>query len=164
MHTFKGMAAAMGFNQLTELAHRTETLLDVVRSDPGSASLELLDLLFRIVDALEAGVPEAVSGGDAKLDFTPLLEELTNASAASAPTGSWALPVRADRPAPVAAGRLVRNVIAPVRQCAALVRCWRSGRPRRWANQLHPAAGQHVRAGEFDVKLFRFEAGPVTPR
>ena len=37
MHTFKGMAAAMGFNHLTELAHRTETLLDVVRSDPGSA-------------------------------------------------------------------------------------------------------------------------------
>ena len=34
MHTFKGMAAAMGYANLTELAHRTESVLDLLRSDP----------------------------------------------------------------------------------------------------------------------------------
>ena len=115
MHTFKGMAAAMGFAHLTELAHRTETLLDVIRSDPGSATRDLLDLLFRIVDALEHAVPEAVAGADAGLQFGPLLEELSAASVASAPTGSWAIPSRGEAPevAAPAAGRLVRIQIRP---------------------------------------------------
>ncbi len=69
MHTFKGMAAAMGYGNLTELAHRAENLLDVLRSDPGAATHELHDLLFAIVDALEAGVGEAIAGNDAQLDF-----------------------------------------------------------------------------------------------
>ena len=38
MHTFKGMAAAMGYANLTELAHRTGTLLDQLRSDPGGGA------------------------------------------------------------------------------------------------------------------------------
>jgi two-component system chemotaxis sensor kinase CheA len=160
MHTFKGMAAAMGFNHLTELAHRTETLLDVVRSDPGSASRELLDLLFRIVDALEAGVPEAVQGGDAKLDFTPLLEELTNASAASAPTGSWAIPVREDRPAPAAAGgRLVRVVIrsgTSMRGARAMLAV-RKAEALGKVNTIRPPVSTFEQE-EFDGKLsFRFE-------
>jgi len=160
MHTFKGMAAAMGFSHLTELAHRTETLLDVVRSDPGSASRELLDLLFRIVDALEAGVPEAVSGGDGKLDFAPLLEELTNASAASAPTGSWAIPVREDSPAPAAGGgRLVRVVIrsgASMRGARAMLAI-RKAEALGKVNTIRPPASTFEQE-EFEGKLsFRFE-------
>lgn len=115
MHTFKGMAAAMGFSHLTELAHRTETVLDVIRSDPGSATRELLDLFFRIVDALEQSVAEGVAGNDAKLDFTGLLSELDAASVQAAPTGSWAVPARPE--AEVApqepGGRLIRVIIRP---------------------------------------------------
>ena len=160
MHTFKGMAAAMGFNHLTELAHRTETLLDVVRSDPGSASRELLDLLFRIVDALEAGVPEAVAGGDGKLDFTALLEELTNASVASAPTGSWAIPAREDRPVPAAAGgRLVRVVIrsdTSMRGGRAMLAI-RKAEALGKVNTVRPPVSTFEQE-EFDGKLsFRFE-------
>ncbi|MEP6572607.1 MAG: chemotaxis protein CheA [Gemmatimonadota bacterium] len=108
MHTFKGMSAAMGYGNLTELAHRAETVLDVLRSDPGSATPEVHDLLFRIVDALEAGAPEAVAGGDGALDFTALLSELDQASVATAPTGSWAIPKREQPPAPAPVGRTVR--------------------------------------------------------
>ncbi|MFN8651206.1 MAG: chemotaxis protein CheA [Gemmatimonadales bacterium] len=100
MHTFKGMAAAMGYANLTELAHRTESVLDLLRSDPASGR-ELIDLFFRITDALEQGVGGALEGGDAKLDFTPLLGELDQASVQTSPTGSWAIPARTDAPAPV---------------------------------------------------------------
>lgn len=110
MHTFKGMAAAMGYSNLTELAHRSESVLDLLRSDPASGR-ELIDLFFRIVDALERGAPLAVEGGDPKLDFTLLLGELDHASLAASPTGSWAVPAPGPSPAvapPPAEGREVR--------------------------------------------------------
>jgi two-component system chemotaxis sensor kinase CheA len=104
MHTFKGMAAAMGYTNLTELAHRTESMLDVLRSDPAGGR-EQFDLFFRIVDALEHGAAVAVEQGDAGLNFTALLAELDEASMATAPTGSWAIPSPA--PVPVAAAPAV---------------------------------------------------------
>ena len=75
MHTFKGMAGAMGFANLTELAHRSETVLDRLRTDPASGR-GLFDLFFRVVDALEQGAAQAIEGKDAGLDFTGLLTEL----------------------------------------------------------------------------------------
>ncbi len=113
MHTFKGMAAAMGYSNLTELAHRAESLLDVLRSDPGSASPELHDLMFAIVDALEAGVNDAVAGNDSALDFTGLFAGLDNASVAAQPTGSWAIPARIPEPVVGTTGRVVRIAIRP---------------------------------------------------
>lgn len=98
MHTFKGMAAAMGYANLTELAHRTESVLDLLRSDPASGQ-PLADLFFRVVDALEQGATQAVEGGDAALDFGALLGELDEASVETAPTGSWAIPATAPAPA-----------------------------------------------------------------
>jgi two-component system chemotaxis sensor kinase CheA len=106
MHTFKGMAAAMGYSNLTELAHRTESVLDLLRSDPASGR-ELIDLFFRITDALEQGVAGAIEGGDARLDFTPLLGELDQASVATTPTGSWAIPAKVEAPAPKAAAEVI---------------------------------------------------------
>jgi two-component system chemotaxis sensor kinase CheA len=115
MHTFKGMAAAMGYSNLTELAHRSETVLDLLRSDPASGR-DLIDLFFRIVDALEQGAPLAVEGRDPSLDFRTLLTELGDVSVAASPTGSGAAP----SPAPVAAvappaaeGREVQLVVRP---------------------------------------------------
>ena len=114
MHTFKGMAAAMGYSNLTGLAHRTESMLDLLRSDP-AAGRELIDLFFRITDALEQGVARAMEGGDSKLDFTPLLAELDQASVSTTPTGSWAIPAGpAEQAVGAAAGvREVRVTIRP---------------------------------------------------
>ncbi len=112
MHTFKGMAAAMGYANLTELAHRTENLLDVLRSAPSGASPQMHDLIFRILDALESGASEAMAGGDAGLDFTGLLGELDSAAAVAQPTGSWAIPEQPREVAvPATEGRTVRVVI-----------------------------------------------------
>jgi two-component system chemotaxis sensor kinase CheA len=118
MHTFKGMAAAMGYSNLTELAHRTESVLDLLRSDPASGR-ELIDLFFRITDALEQGAAGAVDGGDPKLDFTPLLAELDQASVSASPTGSWAIPVRVPEAAP-AAGAGAREVRVTIRLGAVM--------------------------------------------
>jgi two-component system chemotaxis sensor kinase CheA len=119
MHTFKGMAAAMGYSNLTELAHRTESVLDLLRSDPASGR-ELIDLLFRITDALEQGAGGAIEGGDAKLDFTALLGELDLASVSTTPTGSWAIPSKAPEPVPVAPSAGAREVRVTIRSGAVM--------------------------------------------
>src|SRR3989475_783180 len=47
VHTVKGMAATMGYARATDLAHRAENLLDLVRRGGRPATDDLLQLLFR---------------------------------------------------------------------------------------------------------------------
>src|SRR2546423_12718885 len=53
VHTVKGMAATMGYARVTDLAHRTENLLDLLRRGSRPAPDELLQLLLRARAALE---------------------------------------------------------------------------------------------------------------
>lgn len=152
MHTFKGMAAAMGYSNLTELAHRTESVLDLLRSDPASGR-ELIDLFFRITDALEQGVSGAIEGGDSKLDFTPLLSELDQASVSTTPTGSWAIPAKAPEPAaaaPAAGAREVRVTIRP----GAVMRGARATLAVRKAEALGSVTGIRPQPAAFEQEDF----------
>ncbi len=149
MHTFKGMAAAMGYSNLTELAHRTETILDLLRSDPASGR-ELIDLFFRIVDALEQGAERAMAGADSQLDFMPLLSELDQASVAAAPTGSWAISQVEAAAAPVAPGREVRVAI----RSGASMKGARALLALRKAEALGTVSGINPSLGVFEQELF----------
>lgn len=151
MHTFKGMAAAMGYSNLTELAHRTESVLDLLRSDPASGR-ELIDLFFRITDALEQGVGGAIEGGDPKLDFAPLLAELDQASVSTTPTGSWAIPQKAPEPAPApaAGAREVRVTIRP----GAVMRGARATLAIRKAESLGSVTGIRPQPAAFEQEDF----------
>lgn len=80
VHTVKGMAATMGYARVADLAHRAETLLDLLRSSGRAVSEAELELLFRTADALEAVVEATVSGGEGSVDVTPLLAELDAAA------------------------------------------------------------------------------------
>src|SRR2546423_10378867 len=62
VHTVKGMAATMGYARVTDLAHRAENLLDLVRRGGRPATDDLLQLLFRARDALEHAVELSVAG------------------------------------------------------------------------------------------------------
>src|SRR5437773_2552251 len=66
VHTVKGMAATMGYARVTDLAHRAENLLDLVRRGGRSATDHLLQLLLRGRDALEHAVtpPESAFEAD----------------------------------------------------------------------------------------------------
>ena len=62
VHNIKGMAATMGYGPVADLAHRTENLLDALRGGRVRPTADGIQLLFRAVDALRAGVE---SGGRA---------------------------------------------------------------------------------------------------
>ncbi len=52
-HTFKGMAATMGFKQIVELTHEMENLIERIRTQQLKLDSSLIDLLFECLDALE---------------------------------------------------------------------------------------------------------------
>ncbi len=64
IHTIKGMAATMGYEGVSGLAHRTENLLDAVRGGRVAVTPALIQLLFGAVDGITAAVGRAGAGGE----------------------------------------------------------------------------------------------------
>jgi two-component system chemotaxis sensor kinase CheA len=75
-HTLKGMSATMGFDQLTELTHEMENVLDGLRSGDIEADTEIVDLLFSCFDMLGAMVAVIAEESGKTLDTKPLIEAL----------------------------------------------------------------------------------------
>src|SRR2546426_1039936 len=128
VHTVKGMAATMGYGVVTDLAHRTESLLDHLRRGAHPATDELLQLLFRARDALEQAVELSVRGRERDLDLSAITAELDRAVARAGGKAGRAAAAR--EPPPVEAlaapppGRLVQVVLraeAPLKGGRALL-------------------------------------------
>ena len=75
-HTLKGNAAAMGYEQVSGLAHALEDLLDEVRAGDIDVTTELMDLLFDGVDYLDAMVSEIADEGSTTITVEDLETEL----------------------------------------------------------------------------------------
>src|SRR5256714_1879632 len=134
VHTVKGMAATMGYARVTDIAHRTENLLDLLRRGARPATDELLQLLFRARDALETAVELSVVGREDELDVAEVVADLESAAtllvgparSTVAPTASAAVE---PPPAPrggggEGAGRLVQVTLraeAPIKGGRALL-------------------------------------------
>ncbi|OLC73868.1 MAG: hypothetical protein AUH78_12600 [Gemmatimonadetes bacterium 13_1_40CM_4_69_8] len=80
VHTVKGMAATMGYARVTDLAHRMESLLDVLRRGAHPATDQLLQLLFRARDALERAVELSVVGRERELEVAEIVADLEHAA------------------------------------------------------------------------------------
>ena len=102
IHTVKGMAATMGYARVAELAHRMESLLDTQRRSAQPPGDELLQLLFRSVDALERAVDLSVAGRESEVALGGLDGELDSAARRLAPVVAVPAPARAT-PAPMLA-------------------------------------------------------------
>ena len=62
-HTLKGMAATMGYKKMAVLTHDMENLLSEIRAGNMSIDAEMLDTLFKCLDALETYVNNIVETG-----------------------------------------------------------------------------------------------------
>ena len=126
VHTVKGMAATMGYGRVTDIAHRTENLLDLLRRGSRPATDELLQLLFRARDALEHAVELSVVGREDELDVTEVVADLESAAAllAGPERATPAAPPVAAAEAPATTGRLVQVTLraeAPLKGGRALL-------------------------------------------
>ena len=113
VHTLKGMAAALNFTRLANLAHAFEHVLSAVRGGQLAVSAELIDAAFHAVDALERGVALAAHGSDADLDSDGMIADLGRL--ARPETGTWPIPVARREPEspPPSEGVAVRVRLRP---------------------------------------------------
>lgn len=75
-HTLKGMSATMGFEDLADLTHKMENVLDAIRNEKIHVTPEILDVVFESVDHLEEMVMDIASGGDGKRDVSSTVAKL----------------------------------------------------------------------------------------
>lgn len=100
-HTLKGMSGTMGFNRMSRLTHDMEDVLQALRSNEIKVNTDLIDLLFKCLDALESYTTMvAETGSEGIEDNLPIINALSDiikdnvAVAAFAPAGSAVASVR----------------------------------------------------------------------
>lgn len=75
-HTLKGMSATMGFENIADLTHNMENLLDKIRSDKLQVNQEINDVLFLCVDTLEDMVESIIAQDEREFDVSELIDTL----------------------------------------------------------------------------------------
>nr|WP_240739185.1 Hpt domain-containing protein [Marinitoga lauensis] len=84
MHTFKGMAGTMGFDKIAKVSHKMENILDKIRKGETKVDTDLIDLLFKTLDALNESIVDISNGGKGNLksldDLISILEKYINNS------------------------------------------------------------------------------------
>lgn len=75
-HTMKGMAATMGYQKITTVAHQMEDVLDRLRKQELKVTPEIIETLFKSLDVLEPLLQEVSSGEDKKVDITETIVKL----------------------------------------------------------------------------------------
>lgn len=80
-HTLKGMSATMGYEDIADLTHKMENVLDAIRNSQIGVTTEILDVVFRAVDDLEGMVLDIADGGTGKKDVSLLVQQLNQIEA-----------------------------------------------------------------------------------
>ncbi|WP_346235557.1 chemotaxis protein CheA [Lysinibacillus telephonicus] len=75
-HTLKGMSATMGYEDLADLTHKMENVLDAIRNEKIHVTPEILDVVFESVDHLEEMVMDIANGGDGKRNVSDTVAKL----------------------------------------------------------------------------------------
>lgn len=75
-HTLKGMSATMGYDQLTELAHEMENLLEHLRSGDCPVTTDVVDTLFACFDTLGSIIYAIAEDRPEQIDFSSLVSEI----------------------------------------------------------------------------------------
>ncbi|MBM5719928.1 chemotaxis protein CheA [Listeria ivanovii] len=75
-HTFKGMSATMGFQQVADLTHAMENVLDEVRNNRLVVTEHLVDIIFTCTSHLETMVSDIQHGGQGAADITKTVADL----------------------------------------------------------------------------------------
>jgi two-component system, chemotaxis family, sensor kinase CheA len=111
-HSVKGGAATFGFNDVAELTHQMETLLDKLRRHEIEPTAAMVDVLLQSGDALKAQLALHQSGGEGDaVDTRDLLASFRAMVAGEAPAAPPA-PLARPAAAPAAAAPAVHPALA----------------------------------------------------
>ena len=76
VHTIKGTSSFLGFNALSELAHKAEDVLGLVRKGEMTTDQETADILLETFDLIKLIINDIRSHGTEKQDIASVLEKL----------------------------------------------------------------------------------------
>lgn len=80
-HSLKGMAAAMGFDDIADLTHKMENLMDKIRKEELAITTPLMDIMFKASDVLQQLLEQAdPENSRTQLDLDSLIADLDKAS------------------------------------------------------------------------------------
>lgn len=79
MHTLKGAAGFLGFQNVVDVAHRAESIMKRLRDGEIALSRELMDVILKSVDALRLLISHIKLKDNVEEDISGLLAELDNA-------------------------------------------------------------------------------------
>ncbi|HBR03177.1 MAG TPA: chemotaxis protein CheA [Ruminiclostridium sp.] len=78
-HTLKGMAGTMGYTKMQTLTHDMEDVLEELRNDRIFADSNMVDVLFKCLDALETYVNNVTATGqEGEETFQEIIDSLAN--------------------------------------------------------------------------------------
>lgn len=89
-HTLKGMAATMGYQKITTLAHQMEDILDRLRKQEIKLNSAIIDIFFKSVDLLDPLLQEVSSGEDRHVDIADMCAKLKAILESRSETGAEA--------------------------------------------------------------------------
>ncbi|WP_041057529.1 chemotaxis protein CheA [Jeotgalibacillus campisalis] len=75
-HTLKGMSATMGYEDLANLTHNMENVLDLIRNNKLKVTTVIMDVVFLAIDDLEEMITSIAGGGSGKRDVTHVIKKL----------------------------------------------------------------------------------------
>lgn len=75
-HTLKGSSAAMGFEEMKQLTHEMENILDKIRNQRMPVTQQVVDLLFQCLDHLNGLKREIEQEGYAKTGIDSIVQQL----------------------------------------------------------------------------------------
>ncbi|MDR1204384.1 MAG: chemotaxis protein CheA [Peptococcaceae bacterium] len=113
-HTFKGMSATMGFENLTHLTHKMENLLDRLRQKTLVLNADMINCLFKCLDTLEQMVNNIQEGGAGDLPVDELTAELIALEKGESVSSAAAAP--AEAAPPKAEGKAEKKAAGPPEQ------------------------------------------------
>jgi two-component system chemotaxis sensor kinase CheA len=79
-HTIKGTSSFMGFEQITEITHHAEDILNKLRKAELRVNSEIVDTLLEVYDWLKSLLKKAQAGDTEPVDYSKTMEKLTKIS------------------------------------------------------------------------------------
>jgi len=87
-HSLKSSAAFVGLNDLSDLAHKMENLLQGIRDRTLGVTPDIVDIIFKCFDVINSVIDSVSSGEEPKQDISWLIEDIQNISNNSASSNS----------------------------------------------------------------------------
>ncbi len=75
-HTLKGSSAVMGFEQMKEVTHKTENVLDLIRNRQLKVNTDMINVIFEAIDHIKVLKQAIINGTLAEKDISNIIGKL----------------------------------------------------------------------------------------